>query len=52
MEAVFTIGFCDPFPALGPCFAEGRLMEAEIPWEAHDLLMDVVIWEEGILELK
>ena len=23
MEAVFTIGFCDPFPALGPCFAEG-----------------------------
>ena len=19
----FTIGFCDPFPALGPCFAEG-----------------------------
>lgn len=30
----------------------GRLMEAEIPWEAHDRLMDVVIREEGILELN
>lgn len=30
----------------------GRLMEAEIPWEPHDRLMDAVIREAGILELN
>lgn len=49
-------GFYDRFlrsvPGPWAVLCRGRLMEAEIPWEAHDLLMDVVIWEEGILELK
>lgn len=49
-------GFYDRFlrsvPGPWAVLCRGCLMEAEIPWEAHDLLMDVVIWEEGILELK
>lgn len=49
-------GFYDRFlrsvPGPWAVLCRGRLMEAEIPWEAHDLLMDAVIREEGILELN
>lgn len=49
-------GFYDRFlrsvPGLWAVLCRGRLMEAEIPWEAHDLLMDAIIREEGILELN
>lgn len=48
-------GFYDRFlrsvPGPWAVLCRGHLMEEEIPREAHDLLMDAVIREEGVLEL-
>lgn len=49
-------GFYDRYlesvPGIRAVLCRGSLMEEQIPCESHDCLMDAVIWEEGILDLR